>query len=250
MRNLITLLAILVTGMAIAQRPDIVSKTISETTYNISTVGTENVLTITGSNPSGMYNVIDGAFLDELYSTDADNTVSNSIDILISDLIPQGRYHDNSERPISNIRLTDFSWDINARTPRPDVLESVLPTTDRGTIRFLDSRRGILDNEFILTIDFVGYTNVSYTIMLNDDRSYTAFEHIVSNIYDGTTSIYYSESNGDCIDMNISSTDRDYDILKPGIYTMIQPGNRLYVEVDENGYPDLAPITYSNSCGN
>ena len=247
MRNLIILLAILTTGMALAQRPDIVSKTISGTTYNVSTVGTGNVLTITGSNPSGMYNVVDGAFLDELYATNADNIVSSSIDILISDLIPQGRYHDNSERPISNIRLTDFSWTPNERHDRSDVLESVLPTTDRGTIRFLNSRRGILDNEFILTIDFVGYTDVSYTVTLNDDGTYTAFEHIVSSIYDGTTGVYYSEGD-DCIPLNISPAS-DYDVLKSGIYTMIQPGNRLYVEVDENGYPDLAPIEYSNSCG-
>ena len=246
MRNLITLLAILLTGVVMAQRPDL-STTISGTTFHVSTVGTDNVLTITGSSLDGSYTVVDGAFLDELYTTAPDIPVPSSINIPISSIVNSSNYHSDYTGPVSNIRFSRFSWIDSERTDMINVLGSNIPDHTNEDLMILDSERGILDTEFILTLDKPGYVDLKFTIMLDDQGGYSIFEHApVSD--GGARSVYFSEPNGVCTVVPLVSS--EYNLLKAGIYTVIYDhGFRLYPLIHADGQFDFAPDTYSNTCG-
>ena len=222
MRNLITLLAILFTGMVIAQRPDI-SRTISGTVFNVTTVGSENNLEI---STSGTYKVMNGELLDPLYYI-------AGIEINLD-----GIFRDYT-REVSVVSFTTFDRNPALRQDRIDMLDmtQVSPTgtiiiTNRGLINWQGERK------FILTMNSSHHGNISFTVNIREDGSTTLFEHSY-NIPTAPTNplanIYYN-----CDRLPIAESVTTYDVLEPGVYSIIMSSNPIYNFYWEWGSETLA----------
>ena len=222
MRNLLTLLAILVTGMAIAQRPDI-SRTISGTIFNVTQAGTENNLEV---STMGTYRVLDGDLLDPLYYVAGLEINFNGI------------FRDYT-RSVSVVSFTTFDRNPALRQDRIDMLDmqQLSPTgsiiiTNRGLINWPGERK------FILTMNSSHHGNISFTANIQSDGSVSLYEHAY-NVPIGRSgslaNVYYN-----CDIVPIATNSATYDVLEPGVYSVIIDPNPLYNFYWEWGTDTLA----------
>ena len=222
MRQIITLLAILITGVAIAQRPDI-SRTISGTIFNVTQAGTENDLEVSSM---GTYRVMDGDFLDPLYYV-------AGLEINLNGIFR------SYTRSVSVVSFTTFDRDPGLRQDRIDMLDmtQVSPTgtliiTNRGLINWQGERK------FILIMNSSHHGNISFTVNIMEDGSVSLFEHSY-NIPTGPSSplanIYYN-----CDRLPIAESVSSYDVLEPGVYSIIRSANSIYNFYWEWGSETLA----------
>ena len=222
MRNLIFLLAILVTGMVSAQRSPI-SRTISGTIFNVTQDGTENDLAI---STEGIYRVVDEDFLNALYEHG-----SMSISARVFNDLVNPHYRG----PFRVLSFTRFAWSPGDRS---DLLNSTdildrdnLPSDLSGSVNIQGSELGNF-REFILTTS-IG----SFTIIVSDDlSSYTVFpigERVIQ-----VDEIASYRSNGQCIPLDCQLGDggtRYIEILKPGAYTISSPSLNIEYIHNQDG---------------
>ena len=224
MRNFITLLAILFTGMVIAQRPNI-SRTISGTIFNVTQAGSTNDLAI---STMGTYKVLDGDLLNPLY-------VHNSMSIPvreISDLI-----NPNYEGRIEVLGFESLSWHSEETVDWMEVLDRhSLPRDLSGSIRILGEELGRF-REFRLTLN-IG----SFVLMINEDATeYTVSVIGIRNVFLNEIASYRG-SNGICMPLPIhqNSDGRYFEILRPGRYTVTSQSSSIeYIHGEDLSMIDL-----------
>ena len=213
MRNLLIMLAILVTGMVSAQRNPI-DRTIEGTIFNVTQDGAENDLVI---STEGTYRVIDGSFLDELYE-------HNSLSIPVQQLIDLVNPHYRGR--VEVLSFETLAWRLQDRVDWMSVLDRYsLPRDLNGSIRILGEELGRFRN-FILTLN----TGASFAVTVNEDATgYTAALIGAHNIrLDQIVS--YRGSDGICVEME----GRSYEVLKPGAYTVSSQGSNIRYTYDAN----------------
>ena len=208
MRNFITLLAILFTGMVIAQRPD-VNRTFRGVTFQVETVASSNTLAI--SNPtgvSGTFSVVDGDFLDPMYEY---VSTSISMNILINNSA-----NPSYAGPINVISFENLTWHRPSRVDWSTILDkNALPQNRGDDLHIIRENMGV-NRDFILTLN-IG----TFAIRIGDNGAYTVFEIGLWPLNPGET-VRYRDSNGFC---NIITPENGFfEVLKPGPYTITTNG--------------------------
>ena len=203
MRNFITLLAILFTGMVIAQRSD-VNRTFSGVTFEVRTAGSENTL---GISTMGTFNVVDDAVLDPLYEY---TTTQVSMNVLINSSI-----NPNYNGPVRFISFENLTWHRPSRIDWSTVLnKTALPQTRSDALHVITDNLGS-NRDFILTLN-IG----SFAIHVGDDGAYTVFE---IGLFPAGGGVRYRDSNNFCVQITPDSNG-NFEVLKPGLYTILESG--------------------------
>ena len=233
MRNILLMLAILVTGMVSAQRSPI-SRTISGTIFNVTQDGTENNLAI---STEGTYRVVNEDFLDELYEHGSMSISSR----VFSDLI-----NPHYRGPFRVLSFTRFAWNPGDRSDLLDILDrDNLPSDLSGSVNIQGSELGNF-REFILT------TNIgSFTVIVSDDlSSYTVF--LIGSHSIQVDEIASYRSNGLCIPLDYQLGDggtRFIEVLKPGAYTISSPSFNIEYTHNQDG-SSTQDLTDTRACRN
>ena len=204
MRKFITLLAILFTGMVIAQRAD-VNRTFNGVSFEVRTAGSENTLSI---STMGTFNVVDDALLDPLYEY---TTTQVSMNVLVNNSA-----NPNYSGPINVISFENLTWHRPSRVDWSTALDkNALPQRRSDALHVIRENLGV-NRDFILTLN-IG----SFAIHVGDNGAYTVFEIGLWPLNPGET-VRYRDSNGFC---NIINPENGFfEVLKPGAYTITTNG--------------------------